>query len=490
MITREEAVAACLAFPLAYEDHPFEDTNWTLMRHRQNRKTFAAVFAREGRIWINVKALPMAGDLWRRLYPAVVPGYHMNKNHWVSIILDGSMEDADILRLIEDSFRLTAPKPRKRRTTMEDIRTALYARTGGFMKGICHPDTRYTELTGTGFGWVRRDAPYPFDENGELSSDHLRFLEETRIYAENGLRSVVISPYPRAFLAHGIDPRTAEGLAEVRRVCRFMAEAYRGLGVCWQATNEMFVVHFRAPLTIGESVEFLVASLTGLREGDPDAAVGHNTVSTGDGWDELCKDIARRTRVDYLGFDLYNGTWGDGDTDTYIERIDALYALFGMPIVLMEFGFNSSGGNAHADRREEAEYLASRGFSGWDDVMSRPEDFIAGLSAPLVHTARTCAPADLENAFRGMIPHLTRLWFAEMTHPHTEEGQAAFYGELLPKLLAHPHLAGAFVYCWQDSASCFTCGASDCPCETTWGITRSDGSMKPAREVIRGLFGK
>ena len=40
-------------------------------------------------------------------YPEVRPGYHMNKRHWISVILDDSMADADVLALIEDSYALT-----------------------------------------------------------------------------------------------------------------------------------------------------------------------------------------------------------------------------------------------------------------------------------------------------------------------------------------------------------------------------------------------
>lgn len=114
MMTRQEAVTACLEFPFSYEDYPFDDHNWTVMRHRENRKIFAAIFQREDHIWINVKAEPLAGDFWRRTYPAVVPAYHMNKTHWISIILDGIMSDREIMRLIQDSFTLTAPKRRRR----------------------------------------------------------------------------------------------------------------------------------------------------------------------------------------------------------------------------------------------------------------------------------------------------------------------------------------------------------------------------------------
>ncbi len=372
---------------------------------------------------------------------------------------------------------------------MNDICTSLYKKTGGFMKGICHPRGDYESLTGAGLGWVRRDTPYPFDMDGNLSESYRRFVDETRAYAENGLRSVVVSPYPREFLAHGIDPRTPEGLARVREVCAFLAADYRELGVCWQATNEMFVIHFRMPLTIPESVEFLVASLQGLRAGDPDGIIGHNTVSLEAGWDELCRDIDRRTECDYFGFDLYNGTWGGGGTDTYIDRINGLYELCGKPIVLMEFGFASLGGNTKDNGvTEVADYFRRIGFDGWKDVQNRLDEFIGLLPPPLKRTAVTCAPEDLMPAIAGMMPHLTKTWFAEMTIPHTEEGQAAFYAELLPKLLANPYLAGAVLYCWQDSRTCFTCGASDCPCETAWGITRCDGTKKPAYDVIKKIF--
>ena len=114
ILTREEALALCLRFPFAWEDQPFDDPDWTAVRHRENRKIFALIFHREGRVWINLKAEPMWGDFWRQAYPAVLPGYHMNKRHWISVILDGTVPDEVLLRLTEDSFALTAPRRRRR----------------------------------------------------------------------------------------------------------------------------------------------------------------------------------------------------------------------------------------------------------------------------------------------------------------------------------------------------------------------------------------
>ena len=110
MTERSEVIAACLELPGVFEDYPFDDANWTVMRHGSTKKSFAYIYEHEGRIWVNVKAEPMAVLLWQQIFPAVVPAYHMNKTHWVSIILDGSMEDGQILRLVQDSYKLTLPK--------------------------------------------------------------------------------------------------------------------------------------------------------------------------------------------------------------------------------------------------------------------------------------------------------------------------------------------------------------------------------------------
>ena len=115
MLTREEALRACLRLPGAYEDYPFDDLNWTAVRHGSNHKIFALIFSRDGRIWINLKAEPLKADFLRDAFSAVLPGYHMNKRHWISVILDGSMEDGDICALIGDSYRLTGTKTRNRR---------------------------------------------------------------------------------------------------------------------------------------------------------------------------------------------------------------------------------------------------------------------------------------------------------------------------------------------------------------------------------------
>ncbi|MBE5961254.1 MAG: MmcQ/YjbR family DNA-binding protein [Lachnospiraceae bacterium] len=113
MKEREEAIAYCSKLEGAYEDYPFHDSNWTVMRHQSNKKMFACIFEREGHIWINVKCDPEWRDFWRNAFSGVIPAYHLNKTHWNSIILDGTVPEKNIKQMIEESYQLTLPKKKR-----------------------------------------------------------------------------------------------------------------------------------------------------------------------------------------------------------------------------------------------------------------------------------------------------------------------------------------------------------------------------------------
>ena len=123
MQTRQEAIAHCLAYPGAYEDYPFHDPNWCVIRHRANKRVFAWIFEREGRIWINVKCDPQWRDFWREAFASVVPAYHLNKKHWNSIRLDGSIPEPDIHRMIGESYDLTKKPQPAIKTAQESPKT-------------------------------------------------------------------------------------------------------------------------------------------------------------------------------------------------------------------------------------------------------------------------------------------------------------------------------------------------------------------------------
>ncbi len=55
MKEKEEVIEFCHTFQDVYEDYPFHDPNWCVMRHRKNRKVFAWIFQKDGHVWVNVK---------------------------------------------------------------------------------------------------------------------------------------------------------------------------------------------------------------------------------------------------------------------------------------------------------------------------------------------------------------------------------------------------------------------------------------------------
>ncbi|MBR6322868.1 MAG: methylated-DNA--[Lachnospiraceae bacterium] len=114
MTEREEALEAALALPNTYTDIPFHDPNWILVRVKGSRKAFLWTYEKDGVMNATVKADPAWRDLYRQAYPAVTPAYHMNKEHWNNIALDGTIPDEDVIRMIQESYDLVTDSPSKR----------------------------------------------------------------------------------------------------------------------------------------------------------------------------------------------------------------------------------------------------------------------------------------------------------------------------------------------------------------------------------------
>lgn len=111
---RNEILAYGLSFPDTYQDAPFHDNNWQLVRVKGNNKAFLWTYERDGYININVKVSPEWRDMWRSTYDSVIPGYHQNKEHWNTVILDDSIPDEDVKRMIAESYDIVADSPSKR----------------------------------------------------------------------------------------------------------------------------------------------------------------------------------------------------------------------------------------------------------------------------------------------------------------------------------------------------------------------------------------
>ena len=116
LTTRQALIDFCLTFPAVYEDYPFDDIvdarAWTVMRHRANKKSFALIYAWNGKLCVNLKCEPLEADFLRQAFECVTPAYHMNKVHWNTVTPDGDVPEEELKRMIERSYDLIKPKAR------------------------------------------------------------------------------------------------------------------------------------------------------------------------------------------------------------------------------------------------------------------------------------------------------------------------------------------------------------------------------------------
>ena len=130
MTTRTQILEYGLSFPDTYQDAPFHDDNWQLLRYKGNKKAFLWTYEKDGFLNLNVKTDPEKAFFWRDIYRAVKPAYHQNKRHWITIILDGSIPDKDIRLMIAESYDLIADSPAKR--IYEAVKQIPYGRVATY----------------------------------------------------------------------------------------------------------------------------------------------------------------------------------------------------------------------------------------------------------------------------------------------------------------------------------------------------------------------
>jgi len=88
-------------------------------------KMFAYVSPDESPPRLTIKLDPLHGQLLRSTYAAVLPGYHMNKEHWNTVLLDGSVPEEEILSWVDESYELVVEGlSRRRKKKLADERKA------------------------------------------------------------------------------------------------------------------------------------------------------------------------------------------------------------------------------------------------------------------------------------------------------------------------------------------------------------------------------
>jgi predicted DNA-binding protein (MmcQ/YjbR family) len=96
--------------PEAIEDFPF-GPDVAVMKIRG--KMFATLVQARGEARMNLKCDPQEAIMLRDIFDAVLPGYHMNKRHWNTLVLDGSLPVPEIERMIDRSYGLVVKGLRK-----------------------------------------------------------------------------------------------------------------------------------------------------------------------------------------------------------------------------------------------------------------------------------------------------------------------------------------------------------------------------------------
>jgi predicted DNA-binding protein (MmcQ/YjbR family) len=100
----------CAAKPLVKETYPFDQT--TLVFKVMN-KMFALCNVHDNPLEVNLKCEPELSELLRVKYTAIKPGYHMNKRHWITLTLDGSIPKHEVQFLIDLSYELVVKRLNK-----------------------------------------------------------------------------------------------------------------------------------------------------------------------------------------------------------------------------------------------------------------------------------------------------------------------------------------------------------------------------------------
>lgn len=112
-MTKERVMEIFQSFKGSELTFPFDEVTEV---YKVGGKMFGLIGKQDGTLRINLKGIPENNYTLRSMFPAIIPGYHMNKEHWNSVLMDGSLEEELIIRLISESYDLVVNSlPKKRR---------------------------------------------------------------------------------------------------------------------------------------------------------------------------------------------------------------------------------------------------------------------------------------------------------------------------------------------------------------------------------------
>jgi predicted DNA-binding protein (MmcQ/YjbR family) len=115
-VDRKALRRLCLGFAGAEETFPFGPETSVF---KVAGKMFALSRLAGDPLSVSLKCEPPLAEELRAAHPAITPGYHLNKRHWNTILIDGSLPERMIADMIEDSYDLVVSQlPRARRRAL------------------------------------------------------------------------------------------------------------------------------------------------------------------------------------------------------------------------------------------------------------------------------------------------------------------------------------------------------------------------------------
>ena len=104
-MTHKQVEEYLLSMPNAMLDYPFGENTAV---YKVSDKMFALVSEKKEPVQISLKCDPVLAEHLREKYESVMPGYHLNKKHWNTIVLTGQLNWDEIKDLIRHSYDLVA----------------------------------------------------------------------------------------------------------------------------------------------------------------------------------------------------------------------------------------------------------------------------------------------------------------------------------------------------------------------------------------------
>jgi predicted DNA-binding protein (MmcQ/YjbR family) len=102
-MTHKKIEEYLLKMPSAKLDYPFGENTAV---YKVNDKMFALVSEKKDPLQLSLKCDPQLAEILREKYETVLPGYHLNKKHWNTILLTGQVEWEEVQGLIRHSYQL------------------------------------------------------------------------------------------------------------------------------------------------------------------------------------------------------------------------------------------------------------------------------------------------------------------------------------------------------------------------------------------------